>query len=324
MLTLALVIGVLGGACRKQPTTVETPGETVRVDTSEHVDAPAVCTAACQQLERCVPELASDIDGDPAAVAERLARECAPACEGFADQGSALAVRDCTSLDSCTAFWGCVGTAEARPWLAAVAPVGDRTCENLCSQASACAIAKVCETDGGGRKRKPGKDAEAGVNGEPGEPAETSVDAKCMRDEVQRGELEDHCLLQCRALGKDSRARTELIGCIDHVSCDGLLRCLDGWAETDYEDATGPTPGISPTCDNFCTRAIVCGAADSNIELEPKELDELKQTMTSTYVECAVQCAKDLETGGDPARTKFDECAAVETCEQFSTCADAA
>jgi hypothetical protein len=318
---LALTIGVIGmistigaftSACRKSPTVVDPPDDTVRVDTTEQVDAPAVCTSACQRLERCVPELAVDIDGDHAVVAKRLATECPAACAEFEDQRTALAVRDCSSLESCTAFWGCVATDEARPWLAAVTPVGERTCENLCGQASACAIAKVCETGAGSRKRKPDADAPA--------QADTIVDPECMRDQVRRDELDEQCLLQCRALPETSRARSELIGCIDHVSCGGLLGCLDGWASTDYEDATGPTPGISETCDNFCTRAIVCGAADSEVELEPAELDELKQVMTSTYVECAVQCAKDLEGGADS--DSFEACAAVETCEQFDRCAD--
>ena len=68
--------------------------------------------------------------------------------------------------------------------------------------------------------------------------------------------------------------------------------------------------------------AIVCGAADSQVELEPDELAELKQTMTSTYVECAVQCQSDLEAGGESARAAFEQCTAVETCEQFASCAD--
>jgi hypothetical protein len=324
VLTLALVIGVLGGACRKQPNDVETPDDAPRIDMSEVVDAPAVCTAACQRLERCVPELAGDIDGDPAVVAERLARECSPACEGFADQRSALAVRDCSSLNSCTAFWGCVGTAEARAWLATVAPVGERTCENLCGQSSACAIAKVCETDSGARKPRPGKqkDTEASAELEPGAAADVVVDPECARDDALRSELDEYCLLRCRALPDDSRARTELIGCIDHVSCDGLLGCLDGWSATDYADVSGPTPGISSTCDSFCTRAILCGAADSEVELEPDELDELEQTMTSTYVECAVQCEKDLEVGGESVRAGFEQCASVATCEEFGSCAN--
>ncbi|HVH99594.1 MAG TPA: hypothetical protein VM869_12825 [Enhygromyxa sp.] len=326
VLTLALLMAVIGGACRKQATPVEAADQAPRVDDSEEVDATAVCTAGCERLERCVPELASDIDGDPSVVAERLARACEPACQGFADQDSALAVRDCLNLNSCTSFWGCVGTAPARPWLAAVAPVGERTCENLCSQASACAIAKVCESESGGRKprsSKPGKgDAELSDGPEPGSTGDTVVDPECMRDEVLRSELDERCLLSCRALPEDSRARTELIGCIDHVSCDGLLACLDGWAETSYEDATGPTPGISASCDGFCTRAIVCGAADSQVELEPEDLDELKQTMTSTYVECAVQCEKDLEAGGESTRAAFDKCTAVDSCDQFASCAD--
>ena len=328
MLTLALVIGVLGGACRKQNVVADAPTDAApEPEAVEQIDAPGVCTAACERLEQCVPELVAELDGttsDPAVVRERLAGTCSSTCASYQDPRSAHAVRDCTRLDSCTAFWGCVGTAEARPWLAAIAPVGERTCENLCSQASACAIAKVCETEGKA-KRKPGKDGKDGADGKTSdgktEPSEVTVDPACLRDEALRTELDERCLLQCRALPEDSRARTELIGCIDHVSCDGLLRCLDGWSATDYTDASGPTPGINPTCDSFCTRAIVCGAADSEVELDPEQLDELKQTMTSTYVECAVQCEKDLETG-DAVRTKFDECTAVETCEQFAACAD--
>jgi hypothetical protein len=326
VLTLALLIGVVGGACRKQTTTAEPTDQTPRAEAEEQLDPVAVCTAGCERLERCVPELAGHIDDDPAVVAERLARECESACQGFANQDSASAVHDCLDLNSCTAFWGCVGTAPARPWLATVAPVGERTCENLCSQASTCAIAKVCETESSARKpraSKPGKaDAELGDEADSGSPSDVVVDAECMRDEVLHNELDEHCLLQCRALPEDSRARAELIGCIDHVSCDGLLGCLDGWAQTDYDDATGPTPGISPTCDSFCTRAIVCGAEDNNDELEPEELEELKQTMTSTYVECAVQCEQDLEANGESARAAIDKCTAVDSCELFASCAD--
>jgi hypothetical protein len=311
LLVLALLLGVVGGACRTQTTEVDSPAEGPIVALGEQVDAPAVCTAGCKRLARCVPELAGDLDGDPSVVAERLAVECESACEGFADQRSSQALRDCLTLNSCTAFWGCVGATEARPWLAVVAPVGERTCANLCSQASSCAIAKVCET--GARKGRPGKDAEAN---------ELVLDPECMRDELLRNELEERCLLQCQALPDDSRARTELIGCIDHASCGGLLSCLDGWAATPYTDASGPTPGISPSCDGFCTRAILCGADDEFVELEPHELDHLKRLMTSTYVECAVQCQKDLEVGGETAEAAFDKCTAVETCDEFAKCAD--
>lgn len=316
MLTLALLMSVASG-CRKQASSADTPDQVPRVAAPELLDAAAVCTAACERLERCIPTLAEDIDGDPAVVAERLAQACEPACQSFDNQSSAAAVRDCLSLDSCTAYWGCVGTVAARPWLAAVAPVGERTCENLCSQASACAIAKVCETETSARKPRASKldDADSSEG-------EAIVDPECMRDEALRSELDERCLLQCRALPDDSRARAELIGCIDHVSCGGLLGCLDGWAQTGYADASGPTPGISQSCDSFCTRAIVCGAAESQVELEPEELDELKQTMTSTYVECAVQCEKDLEVGGESTRTALDSCTAVDSCEQFVSCAD--
>jgi hypothetical protein len=313
VLTLALLIGVLGGACRKSATSDEGSLYEPRVASVEQLDAPELCTAGCQRLARCVPELAEELDEDPK-VADRLARECQPACQNFADQRSAATLRDCLSLSSCTAFWGCVGTTAARPWLATVAPVGERSCENLCSQASACAIARVCEAEGARRPR-------SGKGFGDDDPSAQS-EAECMRDEVLRNELDEHCLLQCRALPADSRARLELIGCIDHVSCGGLLMCLDGWARTSYADASGPTPGISSTCDSFCTRAILCGAADGQVELEPEELDELKLTMTSTYVECAVQCEKDLEVGGDQARTAFEQCTAVETCEQFAGCAN--
>jgi hypothetical protein len=324
-LALALVSGALVGACRRQATVVEDPDDAPIEVTREEVDPPAVCAAGCRRLERCVPELASGADGDPTIIAKRLAAECEGACSDFADRDSSLALRDCLELDSCEAYWGCVGTSTVRPWLAAVAPVGERTCANLCSQASACAIAKVCETEDkrprpGKPKPKPKPTPEGSQAGEGGE--EQLVDPVCMRDQALRDELEERCLLQCEATAEDSRARTELIGCIDHGSCGGLLHCLDTWTETDYSDEVGPTPGISPTCDSFCTRAILCGAEEEQVELEPEELDELKQTMTSTYVECAVQCGTDLETGGEAARAAFDACTAVETCEEFTTCAD--
>ena len=89
VLTLALLIGVVGGACRKQAVTAENPSDTLRVAADEQLDVPEICTQGCQRLERCVPELSGDVDGDPTVVAERLARECQPACQGFADQSSA-------------------------------------------------------------------------------------------------------------------------------------------------------------------------------------------------------------------------------------------
>lgn len=333
MLTLALLIGVLGGACRTQPTPAEVPEEDrPRIDASEQVDAPAVCTAGCERLEQCVPQLAGDFQGDPLVVAERLARECDSACESFADPRSALAVRDCLTLNSCTSFWGCVGAGGAHPWLAAVAPVGERSCENLCSQASACAIARVCEDEGKGKdpeqgKQRPGKAGKGNANAEPesASPGRSSsrTNTECTRDEVRRSELDERCLMQCKALPETSRARIELIGCIDHVSCGGLLGCLEGWTTTNYDgDATtGPGPGIDPTCDGFCSRAILCGAADEQVELGPAELEELKRMMTSTYVECAVQCKKDLEVGGAALREAYETCTVAETCELFTICA---
>jgi hypothetical protein len=307
-----LVLVLLGvpllGACPRQTTTTDEPDQTPVEVADEQIDAPAICSAGCRRLERCVPELASEIDGDPTVIAERLAQACDPACSSFDDRGSSLALRDCLKLDSCNAYWGCVGTPSVRSWLAAVAPVGDRTCENLCSQASACAIAKVCESDPGGRKPKPNA-------------TDQFIDPVCMQDQAHRDELDETCLRQCEATDEPTQARAELIGCIDHVSCEGMLGCLDSWSQTAYDDdPRALTPGISPTCDAFCTRAIVCGAEQENVELEPEELDELKQIMTSTYIECAVQCGKDLETGDEPVRAAFEACTASPTCEAFTAC----
>ena len=100
---------------------------------------------------------------------------------------------------------------------------------------------------------------------------ELLLDPACLQDRALHDELEERCLLQCEATPEDSRARTELINCIDHGSCGGLLYCLDTWAETDYSDEPGPTPGISPSCDAFCTRAILCGAEEEQ-EDEAREL----------------------------------------------------
>jgi hypothetical protein len=43
--------------------------------------------------------------------------------------------------------------------------------------------------------------------------------------------------------------------------------------------------------------------------------------MTSTYVECAVQCGKDLDVGGEAAKASFEKCTAVESCTEFGVCA---
>jgi hypothetical protein len=324
---LALLIWALPGGCRRNPTEVEPPQDRPVVVEDETIDTPAVCAEGCTRLERCIPELASELDGDPAIVADRLASECAGACGTFGDVDSTLALRDCLNLSSCDAYWGCVGTATVRPWLAAVAPVGERTCANLCSQASACAIAKVCEVEdegeGGGKRPRPGKpNAKADVEAGSEHDEEPLVDPVCAQDQARQDELEERCVLQCEATPQDSRARTELIGCVDHASCHGLLRCIDGWSQTDYSVVDGPTPGINETCDGFCTRAIVCGAEQESVELEPAELEELKQVMTSTYVECAVQCGKDLEIGGEAAKASFERCTAVASCTEFGVCAD--
>ncbi|MFV8749037.1 hypothetical protein ACNOYE_00640 [Nannocystaceae bacterium ST9] len=321
LLLLALITGVFAGGCRERKPVVEQPDEAPLAEVIE-IDALAVCEAGCERLTRCAPDLASEAGSSPDEVGARLASECSSACIGFAGQSpdspgaamrmelardAAFALDDCLDLDSCNAFWGCVGSEDVRPWLAAVAPVGERTCENLCSQASACAIAKVCE-------EAAGKD---GIKREVVDP-ET-----CLADDVRRDELDETCLLQCASTPDESQARRELIGCLDHVSCGGLLGCLDSWAETAYEPGEGPTPGISPTCDAFCTRAIDCGARAEGVELTPDELARLREVMTSTWVECAVQCEKDL-ANGDAQRQTFEECTATPDCDTFSTCADAA
>ena len=307
---LALVVAVLGlTGCPKPSTTTEPAPVEVESEVSDDpVDAAALCSAGCEKLEACVPTLTSELDSDPADIVERLGQECDAACPSFEDQRSSLALRDCLDLDSCDAYWGCVGTPGVRPWLAAVAPVGDRSCANLCGQASACAIAQACELE-----------PASGASGQSSSTGE--LDPRCAQDEDRRDELEEVCRLQCQAAAEDSRARTELIGCIDHASCGGLLGCLDTWADTDYGDERGPIPGVNPTCDAFCSRSIVCGAALEEVELEPEELAELKQRMTSTYIECTVQCSKDLETGGDATSEAFAQCTEVEDCEAFTACA---
>lgn len=310
LLLFALVTGVLAGGCRERATVVEP--DTGPVAQVIEIDAIAVCEAGCERLTRCVPDLATETESSPEEVAARLADECNPACMGFAGHSpsspgaalqleiardAAFALEDCLGLDSCNAFWGCVGTEDVRPWLAAVAPVGERTCENLCSQASACAIAKVCD-------EAAGKDA-------------------CLADAARRDELDETCLLQCASTSDESQARRELIGCLDHVSCGGLLGCLDSWADTAYEPNGGPTPGISPTCDDFCTRAIDCGAQAEGVELTPAELAQLREAMTSTWVECAVQCEKDVASG-DAQKQGFEQCTAAADCDAFQVCAEAA
>ncbi len=306
-LALPLALGV--GACRKQSSTSEKPDQAPRLnDRGPTVDAPAVCQAGCARLESCVPQLSGDFDTDPSAVAERLAESCDPACADFDDQRASLAVRDCLSLDGCGAYWGCVGGEAARPWLAAVAPVGERSCDNLCAQASACAITEVCGESS------------------PDTPDDSSDPRACIADDARRTELDETCRLRCRGTVEAGQARAELIGCLDSGTCGGMLSCIDGWSHTDYSrvdgPAPGPVPGIDPTCDAFCTRAIACGAEDieDGETLSLEDLAALKQSMTGTYVECAVQCEKDQTS--EATRASFEACTQVETCAEFATCAD--
>lgn len=309
-LLLALGVGLIGGACRDRTTTVEQPDSTPSTATVQ-INHAEICEAGCTRLERCVPELAEAGDEPAVEIAARLDAECSAACSEFKDDAAALAVQDCLTLDSCNAFFGCLGSEGARSWLASVAPVGERSCENLCSQASACAIARVCEV-------------EANASSKDKRPSEAASDpAACLADEIRRAELDEHCRLQCLSTPEDSQARTELLGCLDHVSCPGMLQCLDSWVDTTYSGGPqpGPTPGISETCDRFCERAIVCGAEAEGVELSPDELRVLKETMTSTYVECAVQCELDLDRASK-ARDAFDQCTAAASCDAFLTCAN--
>ncbi|NVB40554.1 hypothetical protein G6O69_22120 [Pseudenhygromyxa sp. WMMC2535] len=346
---LAVAVMALASACPKPAPVSEQPDAApAEVDRGPELDLLGLCQSGCDRLTRCVPELASASDEQPTTIATRLVQTCAPACERFADVEAAAAVRDCLGLDACGAYWGCVSSEAARPWLASVAPVGDRSCENLCSQASACAINTVCEAEaeaearteaktgpGGaaegsssrrssrGAKARDGASASAGASeAAPGVDSAASSEP-CITDEARRSELEEHCLLECQGTPEDSLARAELIGCIDHGSCGGLLTCLDSWASTDYgDDSGGPLPGVHPACDAFCTRAIVCGAEqDAEGEaLSPEDIAELERAMTSAHVECAVQCGKDIDAGQDAAG--FSTCAAAQTCEDFGACAE--
>lgn len=323
LLIFTLTTGVLAGGCRERQPVVVQPDNSPTAEVVE-IDALAVCEAGCERLTRCAPDLAVEAGSSSDEIVDRLAGECSPACLGFAGQSpsspgaalrlelardAAFALDDCLGLDSCNAFWGCVGTEDVRPWLAAVAPVGERTCENLCSQASACAIEKVCE--------------EAGKSEKDSSKREPADEAACLADDVRRDELDETCLLQCASTPDESQSQRELIGCLDHVSCGGMLSCLDSWADTAYEPSGGATPGVSQTCDDFCTRAIDCGARAEGIELTPDELAGLREVMTSTWVECAVQCEKDLASG-DAQQQAFETCTAATDCETFATCAAAA
>src|SRR5262245_49107890 len=101
VLALALASGLTIGACRRKTTDVQPPIKQETVVEDETVDTPMVCVDGCTRLERCIPELATEIDGDPTVVAERLASECAGACGSFVDHGAALALADCLNLGSC-------------------------------------------------------------------------------------------------------------------------------------------------------------------------------------------------------------------------------
>lgn len=348
-LLLALGATLSAGACRRGGGEVsEEPDAAPVLDTSETVDSQRVCQDGCRRLDRCAPELArGQVEGDPVLLASRIGdpEACDASCSEFDDTRVSLGLRDCLALSSCDAYWGCLSTELARPWLAAVAPPGERSCENLCSQASACAIAELCEDTRGessGRRRARTRDSDDDSLTPPSKASEDEAAAAedapspspaCQAETARQAELEESCRLKCEASPEGGRARFELLGCLDHGSCGGMLGCLDSWSRTDYSRAAlmteagtelpegvDPGPGLDPVCDAFCTRALACGAAAEGLELEGEALTELKHALTSTYVECALSCAKDQKSAA--ATKAFEACTAVESCEAFAVCSD--
>lgn len=135
--------------------------------------------------------------------------------------------------------------------------------------------------------------------------------------EEESGEIESDCQLRCAGADPEGEQRKALMSCLDQRTCGGFLGCVETW-RTGTDGGEGPPPGVSGTCDGLCTRAIQCGAEDEN--LSESELSELRDTMASTYMECAVQCEKDLHADN---RADYDECVAVDDCEAFQKCSDA-
>lgn len=132
--------------------------------------------------------------------------------------------------------------------------------------------------------------------------------------DAERDEAESECLLGCEnAAPPDSTAGLD---CLDHRTCGRFVACVGRWREG--TSSSGPLPpGVSKTCHHLCRRAIECGAEYA--DLSDREVSELREAMASTYVECAVQCGKELS---EQNQRSFDACLGKESCEDFQKCAD--
>jgi hypothetical protein len=134
--------------------------------------------------------------------------------------------------------------------------------------------------------------------------------------DAEHEEAESECLLGCENAGAVKGEAGALLDCLSERTCGPLVTCTARWREG--SSSAGPLPpGISTTCHKLCRRAIECGAEYA--DLSDREASEMSEAMSSTYVECAVQCGKDLS---DESQPKFDACLAKEQCEDFQKCAD--
>ena len=94
---------------------------------------------------------------------------------------------------------------------------------------------------------------------------------------------------------------------------------MEAWADTSYAPEGLGLPGTSEACDRYCTRAIECAAEAEDVELDPDQLRAMKQTMTGTWVECAVRCEKRRASEGE---RELGRCNATKTCDDYFACAE--
>lgn len=275
-----LVWAALGG-CERRDRPPTAPNARERADVAPtQKPAAEVCARACDRFRGCTGELASAYGADAEAVSARFLFACDEECSGL--EGTARG--ELGRVDDCTALDSCIAfytCATGDPPPLALSTITARTPAPTC--ASLCARERRC------------------------------------RDQAQATaeEAESACVLSCEAA---AQAQSPL-PCGTRRTCGGLLGCVDGWRDSGYaRERDAPPPGVSPVCDELCTRAIRCGAEASGEPLAEAELAELRDTMSSTYMECALQCGEDLRQD-DGAR--FQKCLAKAECKAFEECADA-
>ncbi len=286
-------------ACHSSPPP-RLPSAPEPVEAANSVNQEDVCAQTCNRLSNCSNSTGS-------ATPDPTTTPCESACLGGTLEPSydPRHLAHCLDLEGCIEFSSCIDDQQRkRSWLGARSPSNKSNPQHSCGQ--------LCRRSAGCMQ----------------ESAESDLDA------LSHSRLEDRCLTRCDSSEEHSRAHIDLLACIEHLDCDGLLGCLDDWAQTGGGVQTRPRvsrhspasravdPGLDEACHQFCARAIECGAESEG--LRKSEVETLQEAMTGIYVECAVQCGiqrKATKTSSDDSPDPFSVCAAKESCGDYDVCA---